>query len=219
MLSKYYIIGEIVEEDGPDCDRCAIMYKTDSLEHAESFIQSFREGLRGFYVERDGQPMNAFQVLVKSSEEVPRGLFAAPVDEDICEVPPPNELYRRKVVCFDFWSGKGLDRCDFNRNMPWNMGVNKYHLDWYGKCMTAAAVILSKMVDPSGEFETDSEALQFGKNLLALGWEIMPSIGWAMDQIFLLTSMDTDDKDPDDTDILLHKGVALRKVEEVYGNR
>ena len=78
-MAKYYIIGEQYDENGEDeYDYKEILYKTDSLEHAESFVQSFREGLRGFYVERDGQTLNAFQVYVKRAEEVPFDLINWP---------------------------------------------------------------------------------------------------------------------------------------------
>lgn len=208
----YYIIGELVEEDGPDCDRFGVMYKTKSLARAISFVQSFREGLRGFYVERNGSYLNAFNVLIKSSDDV--GGPTRPDDEDILEVPDPSDTFAKKVICFDF-SANG--KCDCNTGLPWNIGVNSFHLSWYGKCMTVASVILSKMVDPAGEFANMWDELKFGQDLLEKGYELMPSQGWAMDQLFIVTDIPTDDPDPTDVDMLKYKHRAITLVEEWYG--
>lgn len=210
----YYIVGDLVEEDGPDCDRSAVMYKTRSLARAISFLQSFREGLSGFYVERNGSPLNAFNVAIWDSESIPKGLLSSIDGKDILEVPDPSEVYSKKIICFDFSADGKSDR---NTGLPWDMGINSFHLSWYGKCMTVASVILSKMADPAGEFANDGDELKFGKDLLEKGFELMPSQGWAMDQVFLVTDISTDEDDPDDSVLLQYKEKALKIVEDSYG--
>ena len=200
----YYIVGELVEEDGPDCDMFGVMYKTKSLERAESFVQSFREGLRGFYVERDGGILNAFQVVIKSSDDV--GGPTRPDDEDILEVPDPNEIYAKKILCFDYTYG--------DKDHP--MCLNHYHYNWFGRCMTVASVILSKMVDPSGEFAKMWDELKFGQDLVEKGYEIMPSQGWATDQIFIVTDILTDEENPEISTVMKYCDKAN---EIVYGGQ
>ena len=98
------------------------------------------------------------------------------------------------------------------------MGVNSFHLSWYGRCMTVASVILSKMVDPAGEFAKMCDELKFGQDLLKKGYELMPSQGWAMDQLFIVTDIPTDDPDPTDVDMLQYKHRAIKLVEGWYGD-
>lgn len=198
----YYIIGEMVEEDGPDCDRFGVMYKTKSLARAISFVQSFREGLRGFYVERNGSYLNAFNVALRSSDDV--GGPTNPDDEDILEVPDPSEIYAHKILCFDYTDG--------DKDHP--MCLNHYHYNWFGKCMTVASVILSKMVDPAGEFANMWDELKFGQDLVEKGYELMPSQGWAMDQIFIVTDIHTDEEDPETGIVMKYCDEAIKIVWE-----
>lgn len=201
----YYIIGEIIEEDGPDCDMQAPMYRTTSLERAESFVQSFREGLRGFYVERDGGILNAFQVRIESSDEMSFDhAFYESIGAAFSDVPDPSDIYAKKILCYDYTAG--------DDSHP--LCVNRYHLNWYKKCMTVASVILSKMVDPLGEFENEYDELKFGQGFLDDGYEIMPSQGWATDQIFVVTDMHTDDKDPESADIIRYGEKAAKIIEQ-----
>ena len=223
-LKTYLIIGEMIDGFDPDddeLDKSRVMYKTRSLAHAESFIQSFREGLTGFFVERQGKVLNAFNVSIWALDELSEGPFAGILEGElplnqIPEVPPPSELYSRKVMVYDFSRTK---ECDLHWGLHWNLDINYFHyFQGYGKCITAAALIMMKILDPAGEFAKRGDEYKFGSQLLALGWEVMPSVDWSMDQIMLLTGLRADGE-LNGTDLLKYREKALRKVEEIYGEQ
>ena len=206
----YFIVLELIDrycEDISEDLKRAVLYKTENRACAESFLEAFREGLRGFYTEYEGGVYNAFQAFIRASEELPEGLYehCKEVMPYIPEVPVIEDgtplYYSNKVLVFDFEL--------YNRSV--RPTVNGYYLKGgLGKCVTVAGVIASKVCDPAGEFDTDRcEELIFGKDLLGKGYEVLSAIsGGCMDQLFIRTDICSDDGEPTDIDIARYQKLA-----------
>ena len=212
----YFILVDRLENDDlyedEDNDRFGVMYKTTNYEHAVAFCESFKKGLEGFFVERDGKILNAFQVYVKDEDGLSKYFWGEGKIDLIPEVPPPNELYSRKVMVFDF-EVKGCDE-----RLP--LTLNRFFFkSGYNKCFTVAALIADKIADPVGEFENPGDERKFGRQLLSVGWEILPAVNnLCMDQLFILTDIENHESDPNSITITKYEEKAVKRIKEVYGH-
>ena len=207
----YFILVDRLEGDGQydeENDRFGVMYKTTNYEHAVAFCESFKKGLEGFFVYRDGKILNAFQVHVKDEDGLSKYFWGEGKIDLIPEVPPPNELYSKKVMVFDFEER----RCE-------PLALNRFFFkDGYSKCFTAAALIADKIADPDGEFENPGDERKFGQQLLSVGWEILPAVNnLCMDQLYVLTDIENHENDPNSVTRTKYEGRAVKRIEEVYG--
>lgn len=202
----YFILVDRLDGDDPydeHYDRSGVMYKTTNYEHAVAFCESFKKGLEGFFAHRDGKILNAFQVYVKDTD----GLCKDFIDL-IPEVPPPNELYSKKVMVFDFEAG-----------FPSRPALNHFFFKHgYNKCFTVAALIADKIADPDGEFKNPGDERKFGQQLLSVGWEILPAVNnLCMDQLYMITDIENHESDPTSIARTKYEGNAVKRIKEVYG--
>lgn len=210
----YFILVDRLEGDGQydeENDRFGVMYKTTNHEHAVAFCESFKKGLEGFFVEREGKILNAFRVHVKDDDWFSKYFLGEGKIDLIPEVPPPNELYSKKVMVFDFEAGGRRPR------VP--LALNRFFFkNGYNKCFTVAALIADKIADPDGEFENHGDERKFGQQLLSVGWEILPAVNsLCMDQLYILTDIENHDSDPNSITRTKYEGSAIKRIEEVYG--
>lgn len=205
------VLDHFVEDIEEDAKR-AVLCKSENKACAESFVQAFREGLRGFYTEYEDRVYNAFQAFVRASDELPEGLYehckdAIPYIPEVPIIAKGTPLYySNKVLVFDFEL--------YNRSV--RPTVNIYYAKYgFGKYATVAGVIASKVCDPFGEFDIGSfEELTFGRDLLGKGYELLSSISYGcMDQLFIRTDICSDDE-LTDMDIARYQKFAEELIEK-----
>ena len=217
----YFVVLETMDnfcEDISEDLRSAVLCKTEDKACAESFLEAFREGLAGFYCEYEGRVYNAFQAFVRASEELPEDLYKLcesklPYIPEVPIVEGKPNYYSNKVLVFDF------DADDLETELS----LNRYYLkEGFGKCVTVASLIASKVCWPAGEFRTDiCEELEFGKKLIRDNYEINyamtdPRNGavWAMDQLFVMTDICDREGEPTEMDICRYEKKAAKIVKE-----